>query len=148
MAVSSSATDTARRGAGQKNTSTGSSKVAASSSRTPAKSPLANIEFQSASDIIKYAELLKKISRTQQLELHTAADELQAVLVNSTGSVFDRVAARRKARKIAAHLRRAADDSRGMAIEAVKLQRGFRREYAELIDPPKKPKGKTINWTG
>lgn len=112
------------------------------------KTPLADIEFESASDIVKYGDVMRQVGRTQQLELHTAADELQAVLAQSTGSVFDRAVARRKARKIANRLRRAADSSRNLAVEGVRLQRDFRREYKELIDPPKKQKGKTINWEG
>lgn len=127
----------------------GGSKVA-STGRTgrAVKTPLADIEFESASDVVRYGDTMRKLGRTMQLELHTAADELQAVLAQSTGSVFDRAVSRRKAKKIANRLRRAADDARNMAVEGVRLHRDFRREYAQLIDPPKTRKGKTINWKG
>lgn len=110
------------------------------------KTPLSDIEFEKASDVIKYGELMRKLGRVQQHELHDAADELQAVLAASTGNVFERAAARRKAKKVANHLRKAADACREIAIEGVRIQRGFRREYAELIDPPKKPRGKVLEW--
>ena len=110
------------------------------------KSPLADIEFDAASDIIKYADTLRMVGRTEQLELHTAADELQSILATSVGNVFERAAAKRKARKIANHLRRAASHSRAMAVEGVKLSRGFKREYAALLDPPKKSRKKVLNW--
>jgi hypothetical protein len=88
------------------------------------------------------------VGRSQQLELHTAADELQAILANSVGNVFERAAARRKAKKIANHLRRAGSHSRGIAVEGVRLARGFKREYAPLLDPPKQSRKKNLDWKG
>jgi hypothetical protein len=112
------------------------------------KTPLSEVEFDSASDVIKYGDLLQKTGRTEQLELHTAADELQAVLSASTGNVFERAAARRKAKKVSNILRAAAESARAMSVDGVRLKRGFKREYAELIDPPKKPRGKSMDWKG
>jgi hypothetical protein len=127
---------------------TPATKTPSSRSSRSIKTPLSEVEFESASDVVRYGDVMRKLGRTEQLELHTAADELQAVLANSTGSVFDRAASRRKARKIANRLRKAADSARAIAVEGVRLQRDFRREYAALIDPPKKSKGKSINWKG
>jgi hypothetical protein len=110
------------------------------------KSPLANIEFDSASDVIRYANTLRQLGRAEQLELHTAADELEAVLRSSVGNVFERAAARRKARKISNLLRKAGDHSRGMSVEAVKLSRAFKREYASMLNPPRKTNKHVLNW--
>jgi len=112
------------------------------------KSPLADIEFEAASDIIKYADTLRMVGRAEQLELHTAADELQAILTNSVGNVFERMAAKRKAKKVANQLRAAAESARAMATDGVRLSRAFKREYAALMDPPKKTKKRVLNWKG
>lgn len=116
------------------------------SRRQTYKSPLASIDFDSASDVIKYANTLRQLGRAEQLELHTAADELEAVLRSSVGNVFERAAAHRKARKISNLLRKAGDHSRGMSVEAVKLARAFKREYASMLNPPRKTNKHVLNW--
>lgn len=115
-------------------------------SRTRYVSPLSQIEFDAASDIFKYADTLRQLGRCEQLELHTAADELQAVLERSTGNIFERVAAKRKARKIANRLRKAADHARGMSVCGVQLARAFKMEYAAALNPPKRSPRKVLDW--
>lgn len=115
--------------------------------RKTMSTPLADIEFESATTVLAYGNTMRTVGRGTQLELHTAADELQAVLTNSTGSVLDRAKARRKAKKVSNHLRRAADHARGIAVEGVRMQRDFKKEYSELINPPKQKKS-TFDWKG
>lgn len=114
--------------------------------RQPYRSPLSTIEFDSASDIVKYAEVMRMIGRAEQLELHTAADELQAILSASTGNIFERAAARRKAKKVANQIRKAADHAKGVAIQGVKLRRMFLSEYAQLLNPSRKSAKKVLDW--
>jgi hypothetical protein len=110
------------------------------------RSPLSVIEFDAASDIVKYAEVMRIIGRTEQLELHTAADELQAILSHSAGTFFERVAARRKAKKVANQIRKAADHARGMAVQGVRLRRTVLGEYAPLLNPGRTNRKKVLNW--
>ncbi len=109
------------------------------------KTLLSDIEFDTASDVVKYAETMRKVGRTEQLELHTAADELEAILAQSTGNFYERAVARRKAKKVANILRKAGDDSRALAVEGVKLRRLFLREYAEILNPPTNKK-RGLDW--
>jgi len=108
--------------------------------------PLKDIEFDAASDVIKYADLMRAVGRAQQLELQTAADELQEILKASGGNVLDQAKARFKARKVSNYLRRAANDSRGISVMGVQLAKHFKHEYAALISPPKKPNKHTLDW--
>lgn len=110
------------------------------------KSPLSEIEFDAASDVIKYGELMRLIGRSMQLELSTAADELQAILEHSGGNVFERHQAKRKAKKVANVLRAAGESARAISVDGVKLSRAFRREYAQLLDPPKNTNKKALDW--
>src|ERR1700744_3615158 len=64
-------------------------------------SPLDQIEFDNASDVIKYGNTMRAYGRHLQMELHTAAEELQAILSASGGNVYQRAQARRKAKKVA-----------------------------------------------
>lgn len=117
--------------------------------RSGYKSPLAEIDFEHASDVVKYADTLRKIGRAEQLELHTAADELESVLVNSALGRWERFKAKQAAKKVTRHLRKSADHARGMAVAGVALGRAFRQEYSELLEPQKKqgPKGRVLDWT-
>ncbi len=109
------------------------------------KSPLDGIEFTAASDVMKYGSTMREVGRAMQLELTSAADELEAILYIS-GGVYEKPAARKKARKVAGRIRRAADDARAIAVEGVQLQRQLRQEYSALLDPrPESEKG--LNWT-
>lgn len=110
------------------------------------QSPLSTIEFDAASDVAAYAEKLRQLGRTEQLELHTAADELEALLTNSVGSFMERMTAKRKAKKVARHLRKAADHAKGMAVEAVQLRKAFMGEYSIMLNPPRKSSKKVLNW--
>jgi len=105
-------------------------------------SPLAEIEYNAASDVIAYADLMRAIGRAQQLELETAAAELYAILKVSGGNPKDQYLARRRARRVSGYLRRAARDSRHLSVAGVQLAKSFRHEYADLLSPPKsRPRG-------
>lgn len=111
------------------------------------KSPLSNVELHRASGVIAYAELLRKVGRVDQQELQTTADELQAILTTSlSGTLRDKMAARRKAKKVVRHLRRAALHARAMAVCGVKFRKTFEMEYAELLNPTKVKK--SMDWKG
>ena len=112
----------------------------------PYKSPLSDIEFDSASDVAAYTATLRRIARSTELELQTAADELEALLAESTGTLFERVVSKRKAKKVARHLRIAAHHARGMAVEAIRCNKQFRVEYAIALNPVKGSHKKTLNW--
>lgn len=114
--------------------------------RTTHVSPLAKIEFDKASSVIKYGDVMRKVGRAEQAELHTAADELQAVLSRSAVNLWNRAISRRKARRVANILRKAAGHQRSLAVCGVQLSRAFKREYASMIDPPKTTKSKVLNF--
>ena len=120
-------------------------KVPQNQSRRGYKTPLSDIDFITASNIIQYAETMRLVGRTEQLELHTAADELEAILSHSTGNFYERAVARRKARKVANILRKAADQSRALAVEGVRLRRRFMTEYDEILHPRNEHK-RGLDW--
>lgn len=109
-------------------------------------SPFGVPDFKAASEFIKLGEDMRWFGRELQRDLHTLADEVEAALTHGTGNVWERHVAKRKAKKVARHLRSAADGARVIAVDGVKMTRGFRREYADLIDPPKKSDKNVINW--
>jgi hypothetical protein len=112
------------------------------------KTPLDKIEFYVPSDITKYAETMRDIGRGLEFELACSASELQAMLGNSGGTIYERAVAKMKARRVAARLKRASHLARGISVEGIKFYKTFQREFALALSPPKKSTKKTFDWKG
>ena len=103
--------------------------------------------FETVSEVRAYFANIAKTGRALQLEMLTVADELQVLLANSTGSFFDKLAAKAKARLVSAQVRAAAAHSHAMAVEGEKLLRQFEEEYEDILGPARNSAvRKTLNW--
>lgn len=111
---------------------------------------LAGIQFTGARSVAQYSKVSRKLCRDLALELHFSADEIEAVLIGSMkgNPLLALVGApdvRMRARRVARRLRRMAELQQGAAAEAAKFNAQFRREFADILNPPK-PSGKKFNF--
>lgn len=105
---------------------------------------LANIPFTGAKSITRYSQASRAICRDLSMEFEMAADEVYGALVASQKghpALFG-VDVKLRARRVRNRLRRAAEYAAGAAVEAVKFHAQFRREFADVLNPPKQPKSK------
>ncbi|MFE1399241.1 MULTISPECIES: hypothetical protein [Nocardiopsis] len=102
-------------------------------------SDLEAIEFETGSDIRRYTETVRKLSRALAMELEYSAQELEAALKDlPPGDGESHLAMRRKARSVARHLRRSAEAQRMVGIEAVRTWGSMIKHFEHLIKPKKK----------
>ncbi|OLT29316.1 hypothetical protein BJF83_12080 [Nocardiopsis sp. CNR-923] len=105
---------------------------------------LEEIEFETGSDIRRYTERVRRLSRALAMELEYSAQELEAVLKDlPPGDGESHRAVRSKSRSIARHLRRSAEAQRTVGIEAVRTWGSMVKHFEHLIKPKKRKK--TIN---
>ncbi|CAL9359526.1 hypothetical protein [Nocardiopsis dassonvillei] len=105
---------------------------------------LESIQFETGSDIRKYTETVRKLSRALAVELDFSAQELEAALKEMPpGSGVSRLAMKRKARSVARHLRRAAEGQRVVGVEAVRTWGSLRKHFEYLVK--KRPRRKTLD---
>ena len=101
------------------------------------------IEFSTGSDIRRYTETVRKLSRALAVELEFSAQELEAALKEMPpGPGESRLAMRRKARSVARHLRRAAEGQRIVGIEAVRTWGSMLKHFEYMV---KRKKRKTLD---
>ncbi|MFC3997964.1 hypothetical protein ACFOVU_18665 [Nocardiopsis sediminis] len=104
-------------------------------------SELEAIEFETGSDVRKYTELVRRLSRAVAMELEYSAQELEAVLKDlPPGDGDGHLTARIKARSVARHLRRAAEAQRTVGIESVRTWGSMLKHFEHLIKPKKRKK--------
>ncbi|MEV2279224.1 hypothetical protein AB0I72_26965 [Nocardiopsis sp. NPDC049922] len=109
-------------------------------------SDLEAIEFETGSDIRKYTETVRKLSRALAMELEYSAQELEAALKDLPPEPGESArAVRSKARSIARHLRRSAEAQRTVGIEAVRTWGSMVKHFEHLIKPQKKRKTIDLN---
>ena len=97
-------------------------------------SDLEMIEFNTGSDIRKYTETVRKLSRALAVELEFSAQELEAALrYLPPGPSESTLGVRRKARSVARHLRRAAEGQRVVGVEAVRTWGSLRKHFEHLV---------------
>ncbi|MEV2279356.1 hypothetical protein AB0I72_27645 [Nocardiopsis sp. NPDC049922] len=102
---------------------------------------LEGIEFETGSDIRKYTERVRRLSRALAMELEYSAQELEAALKDLPPADGEsHMAVRRKARSIARHLRRSAEAQRTVGIEAVRTWGSMLKHFEHLIKPQKRRK--------
>lgn len=102
---------------------------------------LESIEFETGSDIRRYTETVRKLSRAMSMELEFSAQELEAALKElPPGSGESRLAMRRKARSVARHLRRAAEGQRVVGVEAVRTWGSLAKHFEYLVKRKKSKK--------
>ncbi|WP_028647877.1 hypothetical protein [Nocardiopsis sp. CNT312] len=102
---------------------------------------LEGIEFETGSDIRKYTERVRRLSRALAMELEYSAQELEASLKDLPPADGEsHMAVRRKARSIARHLRRSAEAQRTVGIEAVRTWGSMVKHFEHLIKPKKRRK--------
>jgi hypothetical protein len=103
---------------------------------------LAGIQFTGAKSVAQYSKVSRKLCRDLALEFYFSADELEAVLIGSMkgNPLLAMVGApdvRMRARRVARRLRRMGELLQGAAAEASKVNAQFRREFADILNPPK-----------
>lgn len=108
---------------------------------------LAGMQFTGAKSVAEYSKVSRKLCRDLALEFYFSADELEAVLIGSMkgNALLALVGApdvRIRARRIGKRLARMGELLVGAAAEASKLNAQFRREFADVINPPKPAKSK------
>ena len=104
-------------------------------------SELESIEFMTGSDVRQYSERVRKLSKALAVELEYGAQELEASLRDLPPGPDDgRFTARRKARSVARHLRRAAEAQRTVGIESVRTWGSLEKHYEHLLKNRAKPR--------
>lgn len=92
------------------------------------------IQFETGSDIRRYTETVRKLSRALAVELEFSAQELEGALRElPPGDGGSRLATRRKARSVARHLRRAAEGQRIVGVEAVRTWGSMLKHFDYLV---------------
>jgi len=103
---------------------------------------LSDMQFTGARSIAQYSTASRKLCRDLALEYYFSADELEAVLIGSMkgNPLLKLVGApdvRMRARRVAKRLRIMGELLQGAAAESSKLNAQFRKEFADVINPPK-----------
>jgi hypothetical protein len=101
---------------------------------------LRSIEFKGAKSVAAYSRALRDLNRSVAIECEAAADEFVAVVSRQRHPGLAGVNMRRRARKVAKRLHRAAELAAGAAVEAVKLNAEFRVQFAEALTPANRPR--------
>jgi hypothetical protein len=103
---------------------------------------LGNIEFTGAKSVAAYSKAGRNLCRDLCKEFEFSADEIEGALIasmkgNPLLALVGAPDVRMRARRVAKRLRRAAELEQGAATELVKFNAQFRREFADILSPPK-----------
>ncbi len=109
---------------------------------------LANIPFTGSKSITAYSNEARNLCRDLAVEFDMAADEVYGALIASQKGhpLLLGVDVRLRARRVRNRLKRAAEHARGAAVESVKFHAQFRREFADILNPPKEKAKKKFDW--
>jgi hypothetical protein len=100
---------------------------------------LSGIELRGSADIAAYAEAVRTLGHDIAWEIENAADEVEAALRSLKGHpLLLGVDVRIRARWVSNRLRRAEECAHGLAIEAVKFNAEYRKQFVEAAEDPKK----------
>lgn len=100
---------------------------------------LSGIEIHGSADIAAYAQALRGLGHDMAWEIENAADEVEARLRTLRGHpLLLGIDVRIRARYVANRLRRAQECAHGVAVEAVKFNAEYRKQFVEAAEPPKK----------
>ncbi|GLY81808.1 hypothetical protein [Actinoallomurus iriomotensis] len=102
---------------------------------------LESIEWKGSKSVADYSRTGRDLARDFAWELHSSADELQAILSAQKGHpLLLGLDVKIRARRVAAHLRRAAEGQVGVAAALVKLNAEYKRQF---VAPAAAAKAKT-----
>ncbi|MGI8333517.1 hypothetical protein ACRYCC_26490 [Actinomadura scrupuli] len=103
---------------------------------------LAAIPFTGAKSITQYSKEGRNICRELAWEFEMAAEEVYGALVASQKGhpLLLGVDVKWRARRVRSRLLRAAEQAQGAGVELVKFHAQFRREFADILNPPSKKK--------
>lgn len=107
---------------------------------------LKSIGFNGSKSVANYSRTGRDLSRDLAWEFHEAAAELQAALSRQKGHpLLGGLDVKLRARRVAAHLKRAAEGQVGVAAALVKLNAEYKRQF---VDPAQanKQKAKKKTW--
>lgn len=116
---------------------------ASGSSRTSGgrtHSPLADPEFFTNADIRNYCEQGRAAFLQLSFELAMAAEVLQAVLKEVPDADGRPFGSQFRARRVARHLKKAADDAKDAAANAARTYAAFQREYDPELNRTGRPR--------
>ncbi|MGH3380735.1 MAG: hypothetical protein ACRDP6_38975 [Actinoallomurus sp.] len=103
---------------------------------------LQSIEFKGSKSIADYSRTGRDLSRDLAWEYHESADEVRAVLSAQKGHpLLIGLDVKIRARRVAAHLKRAAEGQAGVAAALVKFNAEYKRQFVDPANASKrKPK--------
>ncbi|MEV7182207.1 plasmid transfer protein TraA [Kitasatospora sp. NPDC093679] len=103
-------------------------------------SPLADPEFFTNADIRNYCEQGRAAFLQLSFELAMAAEVLQAVLKEVPDADGRPFGSQFRARRVARHLKKAADDAKDAAANAARTYAAFQREYDPELNRTGRPR--------
>ncbi|WP_052391037.1 plasmid transfer protein TraA [Streptomyces sp. NRRL B-24484] len=103
-------------------------------------SPLADPEFFTNADIRNYCEQGRSAFLQLSFELAMAAEVLQAVLKEVPDADGRPFGSQFRARRVARHLKKAADDAKDAAANAARTYAAFQREYDPELSRTGRPR--------
>lgn len=103
---------------------------------------LSGIEFTGARSVAQYSKAARALCRDLSREFEFSAEEIEGALIASMKghpllALVGAPDVRLRARRVARRLRRASELAQGAAVEAVKFNAQFRREFADILNPPR-----------
>ncbi|MEO3853699.1 hypothetical protein [Acrocarpospora sp. B8E8] len=113
---------------------------------------LANIPWEGPAAVTAYSRAGRDLSRDLGNEFEMAAGELyehlsRAYSGNALLALIGAPDMKLKARRVVKRLKRAAELERGAARELVAFHAQFRKEFVELLQPPKAQRKSTFDWS-
>ena len=102
---------------------------------------LAQIPFTGSKSITEYSQAGRLICRDLTIEFDMAADEVYSALVASQrgNPLLLGVDVRMRARRVKKRLKRASEHTKAAGAEMVAFHAQFRKEFADVLNPPRKP---------
>lgn len=108
---------------------------------------LESIEFKGSKSVADYSRSGRDLARDLAWEFHASADELQAALSRQKGHpLLLGLDVRIRAKRVAAHLKRAAEGQAGVATALVKLNAEYRRQFVDPAQAAKAKKNNKKSW--
>ncbi|WP_433465812.1 hypothetical protein [Spirillospora sp. CA-128828] len=108
---------------------------------------LAEIPFTGSKSITEYSQAGRRICRDLAIEFDLSAEEVYKALVATAkgNPLLFGVDVRMRARRVSKRLKRASEHEAAAGAELVAFHASFRKEFADVLNPPKPPK-QTFNF--
>jgi hypothetical protein len=107
-----------------------------------AQTRLPEPEFTNSTELRQYCNEVRRACHALGMALHMGAAEMEAALstIAPSGGILSRSVARRRARRVARHMRHAADCMVHAGAASVRTWAAFRAEYAPELSPVRGPR--------